>query len=64
MTRCQDILIRVTTTVMKHYDQKQVEEERVYLAHALHIHRPSLKEVRTGTHAGQEPGVRGGCRGH
>jgi hypothetical protein len=30
----------------------------------FHIHSPSPKEVRTGTHTGWEPGGRSWCRGH
>jgi hypothetical protein len=43
--------------MVKHHDQKQAGEERVYLAYAftaLFI----IKEVRTVTQAGQEPGGR------
>jgi hypothetical protein len=43
--------VRVTIAVMEHHDQKQVLEERVYLAE-LPYYSPSLKE------AGQEPGGR------
>ncbi|KRX28812.1 hypothetical protein T09_9811, partial [Trichinella sp. T9] len=37
--------LRDTIAVMKHHDQKQLGEERVYLANTC----MSLKEVRTGT---------------
>jgi hypothetical protein len=43
--------------------KKQVEEERVYLAHtskSLFI----IREVRIGIQTGQEPGGRSSCRGH
>jgi hypothetical protein len=43
--------------MMKHYDQTQVREERVYLIYTSN-HCSSLKEVRTGTQAGLEPGRR------
>lgn len=37
-------LERVTIAVMRHHDQKEVEEDRLTLPY----HSPSLKEVRTG----------------
>jgi hypothetical protein len=45
--------MNVSTTLMKHHDQKQIGEERVYLA-LISI----SKKVRTGTQTGQEPGGR------
>jgi hypothetical protein len=56
----EGVLVRVTIAVMKHHDQKQLGEERVYMAYQC----SSLKEVRTGTQARQEPGGRSWCRGH
>ena len=37
---------------MKHHDQKQAGEERVYLASTSSLYSPSLREARTGTQAG------------
>ena len=56
-------LVRITIAVMKHHNQRQLGEERVYLAYTS-ISLFILKEVRTGTHTGQEPGDRNQCRNH
>lgn len=48
----QSVLMWVFITVMKHYDQKKVGEERIYfylVYTSTSIVRPSLKKVRTGT---------------
>ena len=52
-----DVLTRATIPVMKHHFQKQVGEEKVYWLTLLYC-SPLLKEVRTGTQTGQEPGGR------
>lgn len=44
------VFVRVNITVMKHHDQKQIKEERVYLTYNL-----SVEEIKTGTQGGQEP---------
>jgi hypothetical protein len=48
---------RVTMAVMKHHDQKQVGKKR-FIWLTLPRHSSLLKEVRTGTQLGQEPGGR------
>jgi hypothetical protein len=51
------VLVKVTMAAMKHHDQKQVGEQRVYSVYtstSLLI----VEEVRTGAQAGQEPGGR------
>ena len=45
--------MNVSTALMKHHDQKQLGEERMYLALTS-----ISKKVRTGTQTGQEPGGR------
>ena len=55
--------VRGSVTVMKQYDQSNVgRKEFTWLL--LPHHYSLLKEVRTGTLTGQEPGGRSGCRGH
>jgi hypothetical protein len=49
------ILIRFSIAVMKHHDQKQLGKKGFIL---LTPHNSSLKAVRAGTQAGQEPGGR------
>lgn len=44
-------LVRVSTAAMRHHDQKQLGEQRVYLAYIF----LSLKEDRVGTQTGWEP---------
>lgn len=52
-------LVRVSIGVIKQYDQKHVEEERVYFGLQVCTgHEPSLREVRTGPQRGQDPGGR------
>ena len=50
------VLVRVTVTVMKHHEKKQLggAGERIYLA-PTSTSRFILEEVRTGTQAGQKP---------
>lgn len=48
--RYRSVLVRVPTASMKHYDQKQFGEERVYVTHTS----TSLKEVSTGAQTAQE----------
>ena len=50
-------LVGVTIAVMKHHDQSNLRRKEAY--HCL-----SMKEVRTGTRAGQDLGGRSWCRGH
>lgn len=57
------VLVRATIFVMKHYDQKQLQEERIHLAYTS-SHSPSVKKVKTGTQRGQEPVVTSQFRGH
>jgi hypothetical protein len=55
--------LRVSIPAQNIITKKQVGKERVYSAYTstlLFI----TKEVRTGTHTGQELGVRSWCRGH
>lgn len=56
---CSGVPARVTIAVMKHYDQKQLRELRVYF-----IHGSSPKAAEARTEAEQEPGSRSGSRGH
>jgi len=56
-------LVRATTAVMKHHDQKQFGKKG-FLCLILPYHCSSSKEVRTGTQTGQEPEGRGWGRGH
>jgi hypothetical protein len=49
------VLVRVSIAVLKCQDQKQLGEERVYLAHTS-TSLIMLKEIKTGTQARQEPG--------
>ena len=51
------VLVRVTIAVMKHHDLKQAGRTRFISLKLLHC-SPSLKDVRAGTHAGQESGDR------
>ena len=44
-------LSRVTISVMKHHDQKQLGEERVYFTH--HSYNSPTKAVRVETHKGR-----------
>ena len=50
--RSLNMSLRVTIAVITYHDQKQAGVERVYLAFAS----ISLKEVKTGTQRGKEPG--------
>lgn len=50
---CLLVLVRLIIAAVKHHDQEQLEE-RVSLAYRY----IALKEVRTGTQLGQEPGGR------
>lgn len=45
------ILVRVSITVVKHHDQNQHEEERIYFILYLVVHHPgkSGKEFKVGT---------------
>lgn len=49
------------TAILKHQDQKQIGNERVYLGFCFHIHSTSLKEDRTKILTEQEPGGRSRC---
>lgn len=51
------ICLRVTSTVMKHRDQTQVGEERVYLTYTSTF-SSIVEESSTGTQTRQEPGSR------
>lgn len=42
------VLVRFRIAVKKHQDEKEVREERFYLAYTSHL-SPSLKEASTGT---------------
>jgi len=44
-------IARVSIAVIKHHDQKQLGEERVYFS----LHSPALNEVRAEIHTGQGP---------
>ena len=55
--KCIYTLIRVTTAVMKHHDQKHLGE-KFFFSLILPFNSLSSKVVRTGTQAGQEPGDR------
>jgi hypothetical protein len=50
-------LSKLTIAVMKHHNQKQLEEQRVYLAYTSTSYL-SLQGVRTGAPAEQRPGSR------
>jgi len=50
-------LLRVTLVVMKHHDQSNLGREEFILLSLPH-HCSPLKEIRTGTETGQEPGSR------
>ena len=52
----ESVLVRVTIAVTKHHDQNQVGQVRVYKGSTPHC-CSSLKEVRTGSQAEQEPGA-------
>jgi hypothetical protein len=53
------VLIRDTIALMNHCGQKQLGEKKGLFGFYFHIDNWSpLKEVRIGTEAGQEPGVR------
>ena len=56
-------LVRVTIAVMKHHDQKQLGEKRVFML-TVSYNGLSSKAVRTETHIGHEPGGRSWCRSH
>jgi uncharacterized protein (DUF305 family) len=57
-TRCyEDVLVRVTSAVMKHHDQSNLRRKE-FIQLMIPHHSSSSKEVRTGTQAGQEPGGR------
>ena len=45
VTKCLSILVRVSS-VIKHHDQKQLGEEKVYFSLQLPCHAPSLRKVR------------------
>jgi hypothetical protein len=47
-------LVRISTAVMKEYDQKASWKERLTFTNSS----PSLKEARTGIQTGKEPGDR------
>jgi hypothetical protein len=48
-------LVRVAIAEMKHHDQRNMGRKGF---------SSSLKEIRTGTPTGQNPGGRGWCRSH
>jgi hypothetical protein len=48
----KNILVRITTAVLKHHDQKQTEEEGAYWLTLPH-HCSSLEELKTETLSGQ-----------
>ena len=52
------VLLKISSAVIKPQCHKQLGEEGVYLAY-ISTSQSSLKEVRTETQAGQEPGGRG-----
>jgi hypothetical protein len=54
------VLVWVINAVMKHHDQEQAGEIRIIQLTLLPCGL-SLKEVRTGTQAEQEPGGRAGA---
>ena len=49
------IYLKVSSAVMKHYDKTAKLWRKGFIQLTLLYHSPSLKEVRTGTQAGQEP---------
>ena len=51
------ILVMVSIAEIKHHDKKQFGRKRFICLMFLH-HSPLMKEVRTGTHTGQESGGR------
>ena len=57
------VLIRLAISMMKHCNQKQCEEEVVYLAYTS-TSLSSPEGSQTGTRTGQETGGRSWCRGH
>jgi hypothetical protein len=48
--------VGVSITVMRHHEQKQLEEKKLHLAYTSTS--LVIPEVRTGTQTGQEPGGR------
>ena len=58
----QFVFTKVTTIIMKHHDQKQLEEEKVYFTHKKKYSSLS-KAVRAGTQ-GQGPVGKSWFRGH
>lgn len=51
------VLVGLYVAVMRHRDQKQVGEEKVFLAYFMYC-SSSLKEVKTGIQTGQGSGGR------
>lgn len=57
------VLLRVSIAVTKHYDHKQLVEERVYFSIQFSLHTQFLGELWTGTEQGKNR-VRRGWKGH
>jgi hypothetical protein len=57
------VLGRVSIAATKHSDQSNLKRKG-FIRLTLPQHCSSSKEVRTGTHPGQDPGGRSWCRGH
>jgi hypothetical protein len=49
--------LRVSIAVVKHHDESNLERKG-FIQLTLPYHCSSLKEFRTGTHTGQDPGDR------
>ena len=56
--------LRISIAVTKHHDQKASWGGKGLFVLLFHSHSSSLKEVRTATQTGQEPGGRSSCRDH
>ena len=54
--RYAHVFVRFTVAVMKCHDQSNLGGRKGLLGVGFHVHSPSLKEVRTGTHTEQERG--------
>jgi hypothetical protein len=52
------VLVRVAVAVMKHHDQRRNMGRKRFIWLTFVHHSLLSKEVRAGTHAGQEPGDR------
>ena len=52
------VLAEISISVIKHHDQNQLGKKRGYFRLQISGHTPPLKEIMTGTQAGQKSGSR------